>query len=524
MKKKKITKKKIIIIIIIVAIFGTIIYKKVKPNNENDKKVEVVEITRRSIANTISDTGVINTNTSKNFVSTLSGSKIKSVNVKEGDVVNVGDVICTFDTELLHKNLNTALKSASISDAQAVVGINGAARTYNDSIDNKSIQITDTQSDIDSAKKAFDESTDKLNALRSAEANLDAQVNNFNATLQTVKAAYDVAKSEYENAKNNPATDEATLTALDNKCKTAKSAYDSAQSSYDESVKALSDIRSQKSTMESTSSQLLATYEKAVRGLNTASKTADSTIASSHDALINSELARQSASVNSQSQIDSLREQLKNEVLRADVSGTITKVNVKEGDIYTGTTIAILDGCDDFVIESEISEYDIPDIKEGMKVMIKTDATREEELEGVITYVSPVASSMTSDQTSAMNVSTSSNATYKIKISFTHANERIRLGMNAKLSIITDMKENVLAVPYECLQQREDGTYFVEIADNDDGTEKHELNVQKGIEGTYYTEIISDEIKEGMKVVVPELKADNSLESLIEMMGPEAGM
>ena len=82
MKKKKFfTKKKIVFFVIIGFIIASNIYNHFKPKTDNNKKIEVVEIEKRNIASSVSDTGVINTNTSKDFVSTLTGSKLLTVNV-----------------------------------------------------------------------------------------------------------------------------------------------------------------------------------------------------------------------------------------------------------------------------------------------------------------------------------------------------------------------------------------------------------------------------------------------------------
>ena len=46
---------------------------------------------------------------------------------------------------------------------------------------------------------------------------------------------------------------------------------------------------------------------------------------------------------------------------------------VKKGDLYSGSAIAVVEGCNEFIIEAEIDEYDIPDVEVGMKVLIKTN-------------------------------------------------------------------------------------------------------------------------------------------------------
>ena len=117
-----------------------------------------------------------------------------------------------------------------------------------------------------------------------------------------------------------------------------------------------------------------------------------------------------------------------------------------------------------------------------------------------------------------------SNATYTVKIALDTPNDRLRLGMNAKLSIIVENKENVWTVPYDAVYEREDGSNYIEILKNEETNEIEELDVKKGLEGSYYIEIISDKLKENMKVVLPEVDAGSSIEALIDAMGPAAGI
>ena len=46
--------------------------------------------------------------------------------------------------------------------------------------------------------------------------------------------------------------------------------------------------------------------------------------------------------------------------------------------------------------------------------------------------------------------------------------------------------------------------------------------VEKGIESAYYIEVISDELEEGMEVLVP--KTDSSLNDMMMMMGQRGAM
>ena len=233
-----------------------------------------------------------------------------------------------------------------------------------------------------------------------------------------------------------------------------------------------------------------------------------------HDLSISKELIYATALMHDIGRID----QIENGVIKSTVNGTVTQVNIKAGDIYTGSTIAVIEGCEDFIVEAEIDEYDIPDISVGMRVLIKTDATRDEELEGRVIYTAPsatTASTSSSMGAASSSATSGSSATYTVKISLDTPNDRLRLGMNAKLSIITESKEDVWSVPYDAVYDREDGTHYIEILKNEETEEIQEITVEKGLEGTYYVEISSDELKEGIRVVHPKIEAGNSMKELI---------
>jgi len=575
MKKKKITKKKVIIAIIIIVI-GILIFTNVNKNNKEEvAKEEVQNIEKRTIAKSISATGVINSTNTKNVVATLTGSEVLSVNVKKGDKVNIGDVICTFDTSTIQENLRIAQETQNNSQAQANLGVQSAQRSLNDAIANRNTQLNSSQDEINNAKNAYDNAINQLNnvnaTLEQKQKSLE-EVQKNNGTMQAnwvnaqkdyesketirnqAQSSYNAKIAELNYIKGLETTDPTnpilqTIGAVEAETNTLKTTLDKAESEYlvaksnyeainssfgpvkiqiESLVNEVAGLQTQKASIEANANTLKATYDKLITAHNSAVSTSDSTIASMRDSVKNSELAAASSSLAGAAQINAYKEQISNGTVKSTVSGTVTSVNIKKGDLYTGSTIATIEGTEEFIIEAEIDEYDIPDVEVGMKVLIKTDATRDEELEGKITYVSASASSNQvanmAGMTGTSGVAAGTSATYKIEIALDSQNDRLRLGMNAKLSIITEMQENVWSVPYNAIYEREDGTHYIEIAKDEEGTQKEELNVTTGIEGTYYTEVKSDNLKEGMKVVLPKVEASDSMEALIEMMGADAGI
>ena len=105
--------------------------------------------------------------------------------------------------------------------------------------------------------------------------------------------------------------------------------------------------------------------------------------------------------------------------------------------------------------------------------------------------------------------------------------DQLKIGMTAKLSIILQQGENVLSVPFDALQQADDGSYYIEeiTSVNEDGTsETKQIPVTTGLESDYYVEIIGDDVKEGMEVLIPEAEGGNSLEDLISSGGAMEGI
>ena len=600
-KKFKI-KKRYIVIAVLLVIIAFSIYKN-KSSNKEETKIETEIIEKRNIAQSISATGTVSTSTTRNVTSILTGSKITSVKVKEGDKINAGDVICTFDTSDISANLASLKKSMSVAEAQGNLGVDSARRNLNDAINNKNNQTSTTQQDVNNAVSAYEDAVNKLNETKQALVNAQNDLNSYTPTYNNALNTYNdiktqnddkqsalnnaqrdynsglsvlaLAEAEYKKYFNganqlNPATGETIDTAsyteigyastghrkaeedyknaknelvrLETNLKNAKNDYETYKPTSDSAVlsfnpvsaqyqllsKKVSELQAAVTTLEATVNNLKAVYEGAVQAHNNAVTASDSSIANMQDSLKNSELAASISTTGQESQIRAYQKQLEEGNLKSLVSGTVTSVNVKKGDIYTGSTIATIEGTEQFIIEAEIDEYDIPDIKEGMKVLIKTDATRDEELEGKVIYT---AVSSTQNLSSAsigqgqMGTAVSSgNATYKVQIELLTTNDRLRLGMNAKLSIIVDSRENVWTVPYEAVYDRDNGTKYIEILKNEETGEKEELDVEIGIEGTYYVEIKSDKLADGMKVVLPEIDTSNSIESLIEAMGADVGV
>lgn len=559
-KLKKVKHKKTIIFVLLIII--VVLFQIFRPKKVEIEAIQTENIEKRSIATSISATGTIQTSNTKNVVSTLSGMKVKTVNVKEGQSINAGDVICTLDTSSIQDNLNTAQNSLSISNAQGALGIKSAERNLNEAIANKNQQVGATQNDVNSALSAYQNAQNELtnaqnqlNSLNSSLTSLSGNYSKQSENFTKVEREYNQRKNKYETCENSynakvaeiatltPGTNEynnaqAELQKLEQEMNTAKSeylAYENTyklensnfaptKNNYENLQNQIATLSANINTLKANVDSLKQAYDKTIEAYNSTVSTADSTIASMQDNLENSKLSSSLNAQTQKAQVKSYQDQIKDGIIKSDVSGVVTSVSVKAGDIYTGSVIAVIEGTEQFIIESEIDEYDIADVNVGMSVLIKTDATRDQELKGKIIYVSPSSTTSQAGATGLTTTSQNSKATYKVKIELESQNERLRLGMNAKLSIITDSRENVWTVPYDAIYTRDDGSKYIEILKNEETEEKEELDVETGLESSYYVEIKSDKLTDGMKVVLPKNDDQNSMDTIIQMMGSDAGM
>ncbi len=551
-QKRKLKKRirNIIVVAIIVLVIGILLSNN-GSNKQTATKINIEELKRRTITNSISSTGTIKAEDSKSVTSSSVGLKVKTINVKEGDEVVKGDLICTFDTTEIERRLREAEASLKQTKSDIDKAVSNA---------NQDEQIETMQKQVDNAKASADEANKSLEIAKQEKSTAEKELNDYQKTYDEAKEKYDEVKNETqektkaveiaqnaydaEDLKSEAEKDAAKILDLQTKLQKAKSEL---ATSKNELIKAETEFRpietkydSLKTKLDNANAKLeaaltaadsaKATYENLNTTLQNLKK------ANSNNSISNSNIVASSTAVQ-QAQIDSLKDQINNARVTSPANGTVTSINVKEGDTYLGSVIAKVEGVQSFIVEAEIAEYDIPDIKVGQQVKIKTDATREVELEGEVIYVATVATENSSAIGDLTGLSTGSlvggskGATFKIQVAINTENDRLRIGMTSRINIVTENKENVWAVPYDAIQEKEDGTKYVEILLEEDvkdkkheDLKKQEIVITTGVEGNYYQEINSDELKEGMKIVIPEREANSSLQQIIESMGAGAGI
>ena len=466
--KKKTKKKKIILIIVIIAaaavagFYGYHRYQTAKiasiaPAAATD------QVTRKTLTSSIAATGTIKSKAVTDVTAAgvgETGLKVTGVNVKVGDVVSEGDVLCTFDVSSAKDQLADVKDAEAKAKAQEAASKKSAQRAYDQAVSAKSSSLDAAQAEIDAAKEGVDEAKAELEALPQE--------------IEAAKTAVDQAEEAL--AKAQESGDETVV-------KKAQTNADDAETAYEE----LKDPKYEQTLKEAVTSAEAA-YRQACAAYQSASDSADEAIASAKDALDSANLGTDGTDSSTKAQIRSLQEAIDGESLKSPVSGTVTAVNIKEDGIYTGGAVVTIQDTENLYVEASIKEADIPDVKEGMEVLVKTDATGDEELKGKVTSVAPTSGSGTSlsaDSAESMISSgnSSSGAGYLIEIDLLQQNERLRIDMTAKLSLIKEQKKNILVVPYDAIFTDENGNKTLHVVSGPDASEGLSGGNEEGLSG-----------------------------------------
>jgi len=533
-KTKKKGKKKLIIWIVILAVIAGLIaacsaMKKAAEAKLAGDQMQTQQVVVRSLTKSIGATGKVISVQSRDLSATLSGMEIETLYVEVGDTVKAGQPVVQFDTEDLANNLAAAERALDQTQGQYGISVGNAQRQVDDAVRGADYQVQIAYNNMESAWISYCGACDSLEDLERAEE--DA----YDA-WQLAEDKYAAAIEELENAAMETPKDGIEI-------EWEGQTYTISQEQLDQMIEALRAIGidvTQASQIQTTIAQLATARAQAEAAYNQASSARqtmennveslyivydtaainyENAVASAGSTVAAAEAAQDSAALavntdQQQLQIDAMNEQLAEGILAAPFDGVVTAVNLEEGDTYMQGAIVTIQDCSAYEIEAQIGEYDIADVKLGQKVLIKTDATRDEELVGTVVFISPTATA-TMDLMTGMPT-TPVDPTYEVRIALDSPNDRLRLDMTANLSIIIDEHDNAMTVPYNAVQRAEDGTTFVEVVGADESLTV--VPVEVIMESNYYTEVAGN-LKEGDVVRVVEQQGSDMFSVMSDLSG-----
>lgn len=572
-------------------------YKITKEFAKFDAVTEVDSIERRDISETISTTGTIQSKDVRTLTSSLGQlTTIESVNVEVGDIVEKGDIVVTFSRENIDKRI--ANLEEDIDEANATKNLDAGNRERNYSynygteaynINNANTRVTQQAEDLVKAQndlaEACADKSDFVSKYERAVANVDAariemeQAQNAYSVWKNVFYAPHVDSAEWPQIKATAEqilsyyaylTDDDAWADFVSEKTTTYQEYKATIDSYDNTIKSLNSVIE---TRKSNLTLAQRNYDSALTNAAEQNRTSANRIGTYDYEYNRGNLTAGDSVTNLQRQMEEYQDSIDDYIVYAPISGVVTNVVAEEGNGWMSSagSLMTIQAIDMFEVKTQIDEYDINKVQQGQKVVIKTDATGDDELIGVVSFISPTATA------SVASASTTSSAvTYEVDINVVTMDPRLKLGMSAKLNIIINQHADTLAVRYDAIEENENGEKVVYIMpaeeakkiqeksdfknvkavekkkqkdidkkngkDVDDDEDEQtfiqylfskkdtealdegadikskakEVKVQVGLEDDYYTEISSSGIKEGDYILVNN-KSGNMLDGL-EMM------
>lgn len=554
-KKKKFKKRWLVLAVVVLAAAGGLLLRKKGANTQTVLASDTQVLSYMDLESSVSATGTVESSDTTKVYSTLA-YQVKSVLVEVGDTVQEGDLLAELDAEPIENQIATQQTSMEVASGSAGAQVQSAYDAYENfkqGLDaGLNASLIGAQSQVDTAydayvraQNAYDRYKENVELGENTQVlSVEAQRNSAATALDQAETALDTANEAYKAAKDAygtlPELDEqlqeakrrkqeledaqerlsveyvtlvVQIETLEKQKQTIESSFESAKQGRESARQAVEQAQSAYDIAQATynaavrgEDQALSDYADAVdsawRAYQTALTSLDSTKKGTEDQLeaYSDTLASANAGANTavtQESIRQLNQTLDDTKITAPVSGTVTAVYASVGSSGSGLLFVIED-TDHLVISTSVKGYDLGDVKTGMTVEIKSDATGDSVIPGTLTTIAPTAKKNQLGDTEASN-----DPSFEAEVSVDSAESGLRIGMEARLSYIIARQAHVLAVPYEAvftdeagqscilvLRTQEKETYLVE-----------KLPVTTGLDDDLDIAVSGTGVEEGLRVI-----------------------
>lgn len=455
--KKKRKKAPIIIAIIIVLI---IIWRFVACSMAGPAAVIVTTAApvRGDLQESISTSGTVASEEQKTYFAPVAGV-LGKVTAKAGDSVKKGDTLVSYDEKQLERAYKEAALQQTINSSTYQGAISDSSENQsklNEANTNLAIldqQIADNEAYLKSLKEKMNQNQrDTSNGLSEESFNLGTKA----AQLQQEMAGMDQTSPEYA-AKAKELQDVNTAQSRNSYLQqvAASSSSDYAvkmQKEIDDVTERLSDYKEYKSKMESQK----ASSENAV--MNSYEKEKNNA---------NQEIAKMTFQKSEEDYYTA------KQGITAEFDGIVTECTAVEGSSVTsGFQLLTLASSSEVKVTFSASKYDLVKLAVGQKAeVVISDNTYEGEISKINRMAAP---------------NSSNTPMVGVEIHIMNPDDKIILGLDARIEVFTKKAENVLLVPVEAINADKDGD-FLYVAENGIVVRKP---VVCGISSDTYTEII----------------------------------
>lgn len=202
------------------------------------------------------------------------------------------------------------------------------------------------------------------------------------------------------------------------------------------------------------------------------------------------------------------QEQLVKTKIYAPMNGTISRLNVEQGErvvgtnMYAGTEMMVIANLNKMEVKVEVNENDIVKVSKGDTALVEVDAYLKRKFKGIVTEIANSANTLgtSSDQVTNFDVKVLLlQESYCDLMDSASMSYPFRPGMSATVDIQTETREGVIAVPIQSVTTRvaESGE---EQAGADDKEKEEVIFVMK--DGLAWKQVVETGIQDNQNIEI----------------------
>ena len=501
----------IVALVTVVALGAIKIFSK-KDKDSADEKKEVVR--RGEFIVKVRESGNLEPLISVDVRSNVEG-EIETLYIKEGDVVEKEQPLLKIDDEQVREQEKQASanrdarkaqveqatlrikmtekqQESAITQAQNAVEVARAALESLDANTRQRITEAETQISTTENQRQQDEIALRQSEIELQQAKLRRE--RAQAGEESAKVAYETAQSELKRNQElfeKNLVSKRVLEEAERGRANALSQHETAQKDVESQIKAVESqqetidarekaLESRQATLDlhkknlgtikesqaAQKRQLEAELENAETRLQQILETTDE----EKKLTVHAKAGAQAALLEADSTLKAQEERVTWTTVVAPMSGTVTRLNVEEGEIVTsgrsafsqGPAILTIADLSRMVVKTRINEVDIAKIALGQRVEIRVDAYRDKAFEGRVSEIAP--SAYTPDPRGGQQGD--GTITFEVMIEVVGSPPELLPGMSADVDIIVMEDDNVLQLPIDSVIDSEVLTVKVNVPSN----------------------------------------------------------
>jgi HlyD family secretion protein len=493
------------ILVVALAAGGLFYRARASSQSAESDSVQTATVERGSPTTTLGSSG--NTRSGQSAtISWQTSGKVGDVTLQPGDLVQEDQELAALDPNSLSNDMITAkqtlidaqqalddLLNSKLQQAQALQAVEDAQQSLDSLKQTAAENASQAQLALANAQEALDEAQKTRDAMNYPHSSDKLVIEKAETDYLLAKDAYKKALQEYTKYEKKKLTNQDRVRALNNLV-SAKQSMDTAFATYnwyiqgytdDDIAQADAELAVAKANLESAQ----ADWDNLKNGTTTgAIELAQATLA---DAQRDYERVKDGPNEEdiaaAQAAVDAAQASLDRAQLLAPFSGTITEVDVSTGDLVSSGDAAFrIDDLASIYVDLEVSEVDLSGLKVGQQATLEFDALPDKQYTGEVTEIGMVG-------TVSQGV-----VNFPVTVRVTNADENIRPGMTASVTITTDQADNVLIVPNKAIHTSNGQRTVTVLFEG----QQISVPVTVGLVNDSQSEVTSDQLHEGDTLVI----------------------